>query len=125
MSQAEQNHNTLMELKKNLAKEPAPAPVYKYVIERATYETTRNRISTRAYVEKVKKDQVVLKRDKDSIDSYTVSRAKFEQYYRLVTVPDDVVATPEVLGALTGLIQFAKLLKHLKTKLGIEEPVTQ
>lgn len=79
------NNADLLALKKTLPKSEAPQRTYNDVVEHGTYTTLRHGIKKSVYVEKVKKDQVVLKRDKDAVDSFTESRARFDQYYTLVT----------------------------------------
>ena len=78
------NNQVLLALKKDLPKTVAPVVIYRHVEEGSTYKTTRHKLTTSVYVDKVKKDQVVLKRDKDAKDSFTESRAKFDQFYHLV-----------------------------------------
>lgn len=53
-------------------------------VEGKTYKTTRNKLVTTVYVFKIKHDTVVLKRDENCVDSFTVSRAKFEQRYKRI-----------------------------------------
>lgn len=60
-----------------------PAPVYKPIYVGDTYTTRRkgSHATVTVYVAGVKKDQVKLKRDQFSVDSFTESRAKMDQYY--------------------------------------------
>ena len=51
-------------------------------VEGNTYSTTKNKIKESVFLFKIKKDQVVLKRNKDAVDSKTISLAKFLKQYR-------------------------------------------
>lgn len=72
----------LIELKKKLHEEKVSTPpVYKLLETDRYYSTNRNGIVSKVYLLDVKKDKVILKRDKEAVDSYTESRARFEKFY--------------------------------------------
>lgn len=116
MSIAEQNQQALGVLKKLMAENPTPAHQYKPVIERAIYETTKNRITSKVYVERVKKDQVIFKRDKDAKDSATISRAKFQAFYHLDQLPEGWVPSADICAAMEGIMKFATTLAEIKKR---------
>ena len=116
MSIAQQNHEALATLKKAMAENPTPAHQYKPVIERAIYETTKNRISSKVYVERVKKDQVIIKRDKDAKDSSTISRAKFQAFYHLDSLPEGWEPSADICAAMEGIMKFATTLAEIKKR---------
>lgn len=65
-------------------KKPAqPQPTFNLTFEGDTYRTTDRitRKSSDVYVAEVKRDVVKLKRSKDCVDSFTISRAKFDKFY--------------------------------------------
>lgn len=116
MSIAQQNHDALTVLKKAMAENPTPAPQYKPVIEHAIYETTKNRVTSTVYVYKVKKDQVIIKRDKDAKDSATISRAKFQSFYHLDKLPEGWEPSADIIAAMEGTMKFATTLAEIRKR---------
>jgi hypothetical protein len=116
MSIVEQNQQALGVLKKLMAENPTPTHQYKPVIEGAIYETTKNRITTKVYVDRVKKDQVILKRDKGAKDSSTISRAKFQAFYHLDQLPEGWVPSADICAAMEGIMKFATTLAEIKKR---------
>ena len=80
-NQALANNETLLGLKKSLPKTTAPEIQYKPVVEGDTYMTVRYKVEKRVVVHEVKKNKILLKRDKDAKDSFSISRAEFDKYY--------------------------------------------
>lgn len=120
MNSVQQNHDNLLALKMAIGKTPIinRLPMYRPVLEKALYETTKNRMTTTVYVDRVKKDQVILKRTEDAVDSFTVSTARFDSFYRLLKLPNQFEPTASNLQALDGIQKFSGLLAKLKASEG-------